>query len=104
MAIILARPKGKNLYEIVLGVIFILLVLIFFFLVFKRNITPVSLKPEESTIRPPQINFSNLENPLLKQLEEYPKPEEFTGVLGRESPFLPSTPTSPTLPTTTLPF
>ena len=103
MAIILARPKGKNLYEIILGVVFIVLILIFFFLVFKRNITLVSVKPE-SAVRPPQINFSNLENPLLKQLEEYPKPEEFTGVLGRETPFLPSPTTSPTLPTTTLPF
>jgi len=103
MAIILARPKGKNLYEIILGVVFILLVLIFFFLVFKRNVSLVSVKPGEA-IRPPQINFSNLENPLLEQLEEYPKPEEFTGILGRETPFLPPATTSPTLPTTTLPF
>ncbi len=103
MAIILARPKGKNLYQIILGVVFILLVLIFFFLIFKKNISLVSVKPE-SAIHPPQINFSNLENSLLEQLEAYPKPEEFTGILGREMPFLPSATTSPTLPTTTLPF
>ncbi len=103
MAIIIAKPKKREVYQIILAGIFILLFLLLLFLIFRKNLTLFSIKPT-GTIHPPQINFSNLDDPLLKKLEDYPKTEEFTGILGRETPFLPSPTSSPTSSTTTLPF
>ncbi|MCD5396190.1 MAG: hypothetical protein LR000_00725 [Candidatus Pacebacteria bacterium] len=97
MAIVFAKPKRKDFYQIILGVAFIILVIIFLFLLFKRG--PEIILPKlTGEIHPPQINFEHLDNPLLKKLEPYPGVEEFTGILGREIPFISTSPALPTTP------
>lgn len=101
MAIVFGKPKRKDLPQIIIAVLFIVVVIVFLFLIFTRPTTLIKVKVP-ARFGPPQINLSNLENELLDKLEVYPYLEEFGGVVGRESPFFP--PTSPTAPTSLLPF
>ncbi len=88
MAIVFGKiSRKKDLYSLVILIVLLGVFALMLFSIFQKKFALIDIKPEE--IDPPKINFSNLENPILKLLEPYDPPEEFQGDIGRENPFFP---------------
>jgi hypothetical protein len=103
MAIIFTKPRRKEVYHLIFVIVFLVIFTIILVNLFRKATSVVSIKSIE--IHPPAINFSNLNDPILAKLKPYPTIEEFTGILGRDIPFLPSTTTlATTTPTVPLPI
>jgi flagellar basal body-associated protein FliL len=98
MAITFAKPKKKKeTYSLIILVILLIVFIVVLLNVFKEHPALISVKPGE--IQPVQINFSNLKNPILKELDPFEELEEFKGDIGRENPFLGLSPSAATPPT-----
>ncbi len=86
MAIVFGKiSRKKDLYSLIILIVLLVIFALMLFSIFQKKSALIDIKPEE--IDPPKINFSNLENPILKLLEPYDPPEEFQGDIGRENPF-----------------
>lgn len=94
MAIVFAKPKRKDLYSLIIFIMLIIIFLLVVLSIFRKKSILVEIKLEE--IKTPQINFSNLNNPILKILESYESFPEWEESVGRENPFvLPQTQSIP---------
>ena len=86
MAITFVKPKNKEtLSLIILGTLLVVFIVVVFVL-FRNNPTLVKIEPE--AVEPPAINFSNLEHPILTELESYIFLEQDEQIVGRENPFM----------------
>lgn len=85
MAIVFTKPKRKDLYSLIILITLIIVFLLVVLSIFRKKTNLIEIKLEE--IEPPQINFSNLNNPILKTLESYESFPEWEESFGRENPF-----------------
>lgn len=88
MAITFSQPRKRQKYLIL---VLILLIFLFLFLKFFM-LKPKIERPEEViTKKPPliEIDFSVLENPILKKLEIFEEIPPLEKEFGRENPFTP---------------
>lgn len=96
MAIVFAQQKKRqNILIIILITSLIVTGFVLYFGFFKERKTPTELYYEENTQAAQEeikIDFSVLENPLLKDLQPFSEIQPYntsTGAIGRENPFLP---------------
>jgi hypothetical protein len=83
------RKKQKRLIYI-----FIIILLITFLVLWQGFLKKTKIKPQEvgtpvSTGGKIKINFGTLENPILKEFQDFKMIPPFEGEKGRENPFLP---------------
>ncbi len=94
MAIVFTKPQRKDLYSLIILIALIIVFILIVLNIFRKKSMLIEISLEE--IEPPQINFSNLNNPVLKILESYESFPAWEESLGRENPFsLPQTQPTP---------
>lgn len=82
------RKKQKYLMAVATGVLIVMAVVLYFgyFRASKEEVVPGPAFVPEKRIN---IKYEVLEDPLLDQLENFPKTPDYEGEIGKENPFLP---------------
>ena len=82
------RKKQKYLILVVAGILIVIGVILYFGY-FKKSDELIVPGPAFTPKKDIKINYETLENPVLDQLESFPKTMDYKGELGKSNPFLP---------------